>query len=261
MNRPKGYMDLNLFKKICEEASKYDCRGVRFLRWGEPFLHPNFIDFIKIAKEYELLTHVTTNGYQLDETTDKEVVLAGLDSIIISMQGTNEEEYSKLRSGSYAELKHKIEELYKIRVSLGCSNPFITISTTLTNESQEDLDEFKYVWKDIADDVSVGYTWFKRLKDKSKVQDLISRSQKLVHKFKCQEVMIKLSIDWDGVVSPCCLDYNQQLSVGKFPERSLISLWNSAEVQAIRNLLTRKQQDLFVLCSTCELNYSFRGEE
>ena len=72
--------------------------------------------------------------------------------------------------------------------------------------------------------------------------------------------MNKLSIDWDGTVSPCCLDYDQQLSIGNINKDNLLDLWNSEELKAIRTLLANKRQDVLLLCSTCELNYPFRGK-
>ncbi len=143
---------------------------------------------------------------------------------------------------------------------MNAKNPYISISTTVTDETEEEIDKFKQKWGAVADHVGIGYTWFKRLKNKEPVKDLVKRAKKLPHTFKCQEVMVKLSIDWDGSVSPCCLDYDGQLTVDNIKERNLKDIWESQEVGAIRTLLNHKKQDMFVLCQTCELNYNFRGK-
>jgi len=257
--RKRGHMSLDMFAEICRQAEKYGCRGIRFLRWGEPLLNKDFFEMIRMAKNHGLLTHVTTNGILLKDA--EQFIETGIDSVIISLQGLNAEEYKRLRKGNYDVLVSRIVNLKCTRDELGANNPFISLSTTVTDETQEEVDAFKKKWEGIVDYVGVGYTWFKRLEDKSGVQDYLSRAKKLPHLFKCQEVMVKLSIDWDGTVSPCCLDYDQQLAVGNIQNDDLMELWNSEDVKAIRTLLSHKRQDMFTLCQTCELNYNFRGKD
>jgi len=259
MTRPKGYLDLNMFKDICKQAKNMGVLGIRFLRWGEPLLHPNILEIIKIAHEHGLLTHITTNASMLNSNMSSKL-LPYLDSIIISMQGTNEDEYKKFRGNNFDKLFKNIEWLKHDRDTSG-DHTYITISTTITDETEEQVQSFKDTWKPYCDDITVAYTWFKRLENKNPVKDEIKRATKLLHRFKCQEVMIKLSIDCDGSVSPCCLDYDQQLSIGNIKDNTLKELWESEQTKAIQTLLTNKRQDIFTLCNTCELNTGFRGKE
>ena len=212
-----------------------------------------------MAYKYSLLTHITTNASLLKPNLSINL-LPYLDSIIISMQGTDEKEYKKFRGNNFNELFKNIEYLKHDRDECNDST-HITISTTITDETPEQIETFKNKWKLYADDISIGYTWFKRLENKDSVQEEIKRARLLPHYFKCQEVMVKLSIDWDGTVSPCCLDFNQQLSIGNIKKHTLEELWDGEQVKAIRTLLSNKRQDVFDLCKTCELNYGFRGYE
>ena len=45
MKRPKGFMSEEVFTRIVENIKKYPIQGIRFIRWGEPMLHPNFFDW------------------------------------------------------------------------------------------------------------------------------------------------------------------------------------------------------------------------
>jgi radical SAM protein with 4Fe4S-binding SPASM domain len=257
--RKRGYMSEEIFNKICEQGKKYGTTGIRFLRWGEPLLHPSIADMIKTTSSNGLLSHITTNGSLLTKELSKKLVENGLDSIIISMQGLEKYEYTKLRGNNYDKMIDGLNNLLEARGNKKL--PYITISTTITNESKNEVDDFKKKWLEKVDNVSVGYTWFKRLENKKPVINFIDRAKKLPHLFKCQEVMVKLSIDWDGTISPCCLDYDQQLSIGNIHKDDLMTIWNSDDVNAIRTLLSNKRQDMFTLCRTCELNYDFRGKE
>lgn len=258
--RSRGYMDLEMFKEICYQAKIYGALGIRLLRWGEPMMHPNFLEMVDIAKKHNLLVHVTTNGSLLEKVGYDNIIDSKLDSLIISFQGTCEKEYKKLRKKDYNDIVSKIIKLRNVRDNRGVNNPYITLSTTVTDETKEEINRFKENWLRVVDGVSIGYTCFKRLKDQESVKDYLSRKKILPHLFKCQEVMVKLSIDWDGTVSPCCLDYDQQLSVGNIKDSTLYELWHSDDTKSIRTLLTNKRQDMFSLCQTCELNYDFRGK-
>ena len=44
MYRHKGFMSEELLKKIADECSQFNT-PIRFIRWGEPFLHPKIIEF------------------------------------------------------------------------------------------------------------------------------------------------------------------------------------------------------------------------
>ncbi len=260
MKREKGFMNSDNFLNICEQAGEMGVKGVRFLRWGEPFLNMGAVGFIRVAKSCGLLTHVTTNGTLLDSNLIDEIVSSGLDSIIISFQGTNEYEYEKLRGDHYETVKRNASNLVLSRDRHKSNFPYITVSTTVTDETEEMINNFKREFS-FVDDVCVGSTWFKRLKNTSKVEDFISRARKLPHKFRCVEVMNKLSIDWDGSVSPCCLDYDRQLTIANINDSTLEEIWAMPELGAIRTLLSNKMQDVFSLCQTCECNYKFRGIE
>lgn len=45
MQRKKGFMSEEIFEKVLENINRYHIRGVRFIRWGEPVLHPNFLEW------------------------------------------------------------------------------------------------------------------------------------------------------------------------------------------------------------------------
>lgn len=79
--RPKGYMTGNVWSIILKELSERKT-PVRFVRWGEPTLHPKLYDWIKQAHDAGLLTHINTNGIDLD--IDK-ICESGLDSIKYSL--------------------------------------------------------------------------------------------------------------------------------------------------------------------------------
>ena len=95
-SRPKGFISSELMRRIILECSQYGC-GVRFVRWGEPLLHPHCVEYIKAVKSAGLLCHINTNGSLLDDGFISDILKCGLDSIKFSFQGLDEYDYNRDR--------------------------------------------------------------------------------------------------------------------------------------------------------------------
>jgi radical SAM protein with 4Fe4S-binding SPASM domain len=239
MKREQGFMDLNTFNKIINECKKYGT-GIRFIRWGEPFLHPDILKYIKIVKDNKLPLHITTNGLLLDNTILKQLVKLKLDSIIFSMQGIDKEGYEKYRNNKmYDILDKNIKNLARYRSFLS-HKPFIAINTTISMKDWNNRSKFIEYWEKYIDNVSVGKTNFSRI-DNSIGEYII-----------CKEFWQKLSVDWDGDVSACCSDYDRMVNIGNINKDSLYNLWNCNQIlDSYRNLMKNNKQNSLSLCSKC----------
>lgn len=81
-------MSVKEFKVLAEAAKKGNYNWIR-ITGGEPLLHNNIIDFIKIAKSLELKISIITNGILLDSKLP-ELIEASIDQLIISIDGFGE---------------------------------------------------------------------------------------------------------------------------------------------------------------------------
>ena len=81
IKRKQGFMAGNVWNIVLKELTRHHT-PVRFIRWGEPTLHEKIYDWISEAKEHGLLTHLTTNGTNLNVP---EILDCGLDCIKISV--------------------------------------------------------------------------------------------------------------------------------------------------------------------------------
>ena len=70
--------------------------------------------------------------------------------------------------------------------------------------------------------------------------------------FICHQPFTRLSIIEDGRVSPCCLDYDQELIIGDVSKQSLKSIWQSSKVHGIRETLKKGEFYKIPACATCE---------
>ena len=98
LNRPFGYMEFNLFKKIIDESILYGKRLIITLtKDGEPLLHPELPQMIKYAKDKKAAYKINfyTNGILLTETKSEEIIKSGLDTMHISIDAFTKETYKK----------------------------------------------------------------------------------------------------------------------------------------------------------------------
>lgn len=262
MIREKGFISEGTFQKIIDECLLYNA-PVRLIRWGEPFLHEKIIDFCKYTKSKDLPLHITSNGLAMKESDMKALIDMGVDSLIFSFQGTTKEQYEIMRNNKlYDKLKSNILKLIKMRGNK--SKPFIHISSTITNESEMEIENFVNFWRQVVDSVDIGKTNLSRIPDQKiksaeaveKIKSL--RKQETIEKnYKpCNEVYQKLSVNWDGKVTCCCGDYDDFLIVGNMPDDTLYNIWNnSRELKAFRELLDNMLHRSLTLCSTCYSTY------
>jgi len=247
MSRSLGFMDDELFYIILSQIRGNQV-GVRFIRWGEPFLHKNILDYIKKLKEYNIPVHITNNGMIINKKQIEEIVNLELDSIIFSMQGATIKEYEYMRENS--NYKKFLDNLmYLIEKRGNKDKPYIQITSTMTErDKEEDIDKFKSFYEDIGvDKVSVGITNMSRLTD-------ILPDRAMYR--PCKEVYTKLSIDWNGDITACCGDYDGFLKIGNIKQDTLKDIWvNSEKLKSIRTILDNMDHRMLTLCSKCYLAY------
>ena len=68
-NRKKEFMSLENFEKIIQKIHKHTnlvCLHVK----GEPLLHNNLADILKVLEKYNLKTNITTNGTLIKENLE-----------------------------------------------------------------------------------------------------------------------------------------------------------------------------------------------
>lgn len=263
MTRARGYMTDKIFRKVVDECEKHNT-PIRLIRWGEPFLHPDIISFIAYIKnEKNIPLHISTNGLSINEAQLDKIVELSLDSILFSFQGVTKKEYEKMRNNNrYDELESNIKKLIAIRGDK--LKPYIHISTSVTNESESEINNFMSYWGNIVDSVSAGKTNLSRIyslqentnKKLNDIEALLGGETLEKVYLPCKEIYQKLSVNYDGSVSACSTDFNNYMIVGDLNENSLKEIWNRSErLKAYRILLDNMQHNGLTLCRVCYPRY------
>lgn len=254
MRRPIAYLDYEIYKKLIDEASQYDCcEGISsFAGWGEPLLHPHIFNMIEYANKKNLLTSILTNGLLLNNEVIIRLFDSGIDHIKISLQGANIKEYEMLRkSGVYDLVVNNVNKLVNYRNKHNYKT-FIQASTSITDEPEYEVKDFVHFWENIVDEIYVDYTKFQRLLDIDRIKEYLDKKNSIVNdkveiinsykektfrNERCVEVNVRLVIHSNNTIPICCSDFRHEMKIGNVKESSLKEIWGSKRLTNIRKIL------------------------
>ncbi|MHA1543146.1 MAG: radical SAM protein, partial [Candidatus Hodarchaeales archaeon] len=123
----KGFMDLDLFKRLVDEISNF-AQDIYLHHRGEPLLHPDLFEMIKYTKQKGLQTKLHTNATQLNEEKSIKLLESGLDFISFSFDGYTKETYEKMRIGAnFEQTLGNILLFLQLKKKFGKKKPYTVI--------------------------------------------------------------------------------------------------------------------------------------
>jgi MoaA/NifB/PqqE/SkfB family radical SAM enzyme len=116
LNAGQKELDTNALKAIIDEMAQLGIKALA-LTGGEPLLHPDFFELVGHANQKGLMVHLSTNGLLIDSKMALKLVLAGIESIGISIDGSNAatHEHSRLSPGSFSKAIEALQLLVEQR--------------------------------------------------------------------------------------------------------------------------------------------------
>ena len=126
-DEPEGFMEWATFQSLVDTlvesaevgdaAAETAAETVAFMGLGEPLLHSRFLDMVRLVKERGLRAEVTTNALLLDEAMAAGLLEAGLDQLVVSIDGASAEAFGRVRSG--ASLDRVVENVRRLHDGRG----------------------------------------------------------------------------------------------------------------------------------------------
>jgi len=230
MKRKKNIISFDLFKKTLDQFTWLEY--IMLQNWGEPLLHPRIFDMINYAKRKGIKVFMYTNGTLLTHEKMIKLIDSRIDRITISIDSFDET-YEKIRGFNYKEIENKILELVKLR-NENKSRMYIEISMVVFDETEDKVKNFMKKWEGIVDHVAI----------QPKLE------YNTVRKTRCKELwrgnIIILS---NGLVVPCCYDYEGLIVLGDANKQSIKEIWNSKVIRRLRD--QHNKHNFTGLCRGC----------
>ena len=258
--RERGYMEAFVFQNVLAEAVKEDCQAIKFVGQGESLLHPEAISFLQRAKENGLVVHLTTNGSLMSSEIMKKLIDMKIDSVKFSFQGVDKEGYFALRQKDcFEEVLHKSAMLYEMRGGTK-TEPYITIGTTIIDESSEKIKEFKKLCRNKADNVEVGITnlddvtagKIQDIEYRKKIDSLHKKQKYLKRRYVCcPQIFDTLAVRWNGDITACCADINGTMVLGNIKKETILACWLGEKESLYRQILAKGEYERIEQCRVC----------
>lgn len=145
-DEPAGTMTMETYQRLMEGLYEVNSlRTVAFWGFGEPLMHPRIVEMVAMAKDLGATTEVVTNGLLLDERTARGLVDAGLDTLVVSLDGASPEAFADVRSGADLRLvRENVAGLRAIRGDNG-HGPEIGISFVAMRRNVAELPHLRHL--------------------------------------------------------------------------------------------------------------------
>jgi MoaA/NifB/PqqE/SkfB family radical SAM enzyme len=119
-DEPIGSMDMTVYRKLLSDLKDFKTlNSIAFWGYGEPLAHPEIVNMVAEAHEIGLKTEVITNGHLIDNDTAKGFIQAGLDTLVVSVDGTTQMSYEDVRTGGdLSRVEENIRGLNELRAKM-----------------------------------------------------------------------------------------------------------------------------------------------
>ena len=231
---------------------------IQFYFQGEPLLNKDLPIMIREAHDAGLYTIVSTNAQAMTPELANALVAAGLDRIIVSMDGLSDASYNAYRIGGSLE-KTKAALRY-LRDAKNKSSIIIELQCLRLKSNEHEWSELKRVYKSLGADKLTLKT--AQLYDYANGHPLMPSNPKysryilgpdgLYHRRHlskgCFRVWSGCVITTTGEVLPCCYDKAHTFSYGNIMTAPLKDLFCSPQAQAFRKAAMKEQP---AICREC----------
>ena len=272
VNRPKGVMQFELFRKIIDELAEMCTKSgekvneLHLYKDGEPLIHKELGKMIAYVKNKNVAVTVqtTTNAALLTKDRADEILDSGLDLIRVSVEHVNDDGYKSVTQNysDYNEVKENVRYLFDKKVRR--KNPLV-IKTKIVdiNFDKETIKKFYDDFEPISDQISVNNLMGWSNSDAKDftlgidVKRSMGASAKLREKNICPEPFRSLAVNFNGQVSVCCVDWAMEAVVGDSNKEKLSDIWNGTEMRKFRLLHLNGERNQIKACRNCHYMKGF----
>ena len=233
---------------------------VQFYFQGEPLLNKDLPQMIKEAHEAGLYTIVSTNAQAMTEYMAEQLVTAGLDRIIVSMDGLSDESYNAYRvGGNLIQCIHALSFLRKAKEEHG-GRTTIELQVLRLKTNEHEWNAFRSAYKRLGADRLVFKT--AQLYDYTHGHPLMPSDKRysryvlgkdgIYHRRPlskgCLRVWTGAVVTTTGEVIPCCYDKAHAHAYGNIMVSLLKDLFGNEKATAFRKAAWKEQPQI---CKEC----------
>lgn len=239
-----GMMDVDLFKKIIDDAQEGGTKAITLTCRGEPTLHPHLGEMLEYCKDKFIEFKMNTNATKLTEKLIHQILKSELSDIVFSVDSYYKEEFESLRVGAnFEEVLSNIKKFKEIKEKFYPNSRCVTRISGVQVSDKQNPKKFQEFWEQYVDFV-VMVKMLTRW-------DLYKNSKDQMRDVPCHYLGRSLSIYFDGTVIPCDMDYQGVLALGSLKELTIQEVWNGKKHQELFLAHRNGKRDSIFPCDRC----------
>ena len=233
----QGMMPRKMAILAIHQASEGGSSSIKLNYRGEPGLYPDLPFMIKFAKEKGFVeVAINTNLTAFSCRRLKEVANAGLDLLIVSVDGATRETYEKIRiNGDFEKLRSNLSFIR----ALG-KRPRIRVQMVVQEENRHEVSQMRKVFGPLCDELV-----FQNIRSSNKGE-----------RKRCPQPWQRLIVAWDGTVFACCSNWQNEWPLGNIKETSLKDIWKGRRLRELRMRAAHPESGF--PCVTCKVGASYK---
>ncbi len=137
----KQTLSFERVSQLLEELHQMGTQEIYIAGGGEPFMHPQFMEILRIIKNYGMIVYINTNFTLVDKKKAEQIVDLGVDHLTISLWAGTPETYSKCHPNKTEETFHQIVDVVKYLVSIKEERPFIKLYNVISKVNYHEIEQ------------------------------------------------------------------------------------------------------------------------
>jgi len=243
--RKFGIMDMELFHKLMDEIDNFDERRIALHKDGEPLIHPKIEEILqRVKKNHDHTIYLTTNAHYLTEKIGISLLENKIDILNFSLGASSKEFYEKVRGKGFEKIMNNIHAFLEWRDKVDWKPKVIIqiIDLPEYSEMQNEIENFKKYWSkyDVEIQVWEKLTWG--------VYDYKDNGKR---RYPCYSLWESFTVNSDGLVSACCMDWTQELTTGDTNTHTIKEIWKGDKLKHLRQMHINGKEKELPLCGTC----------
>lgn len=222
-------------------------------------LHPLFFSFL--ANTVNTHTTVSTNGHFLSLENSEKIVRSGLNHLLISLDGLDQETYATYRkSGNLNKVIEGIKNVAEAKRRFN-SNLKLEIQFLVNKMNEHQILRIKELSKIVNASLKLKSMQINDKKDVGKWLPLNGKFRRYAMKDgeyviksnlqdRCARLWFNPVITWDGKVIPCCFDKNAEHIMGDLNQDSFRDIWSGPKYRIFRKSILSGRH-MIEICRNC----------
>ena len=253
-------LNLNLYKKCVDDMCAFPekIRTLRFVGMGEPLLHKDLPQMIAYTKKKQIANRVEliTNASLLTKEMSDALIEAGLDRMVVSIQGTTPESYEQV---SHIKLDYDafVEGLRYFYQHKTTTHVYIKV-VDVALKDEEDKQRFLDIFGDVCDSIGIEtaiplYPDVEYNEVLAQQNQLTQYGTKVLNTEVCPQPFYLMQINPDGKVVGCH-------SISPYPDifgdcniEHVCDIWNGTLFNEFRRKMLDGKEQVCDCCKECTL--------